>query len=203
MGTRTELAVDKSRDMGFANSGKRKLMIQLFYPRASKSPNGKKLKCKPAGYAPDAIIDRLKEETIPGQQTDIKSGVCKGGPVAKVLHPVIVLSHAYTATGFMYTSLASDLASRGFIVAAIDHTYEAFAVTLRSISTAGSGMMNSLPEISTRRICSCFQKPHSVTHSSSRSPALTMGARPGRNRLYFLPTPSTTRSATSSRCHRR
>jgi len=32
----------------------------------------------------------------------------------------------------MYTSLASDLASRGFIVAAIDHTYEAFAVKLPS-----------------------------------------------------------------------
>jgi len=113
--------------MGFADSGRRKLMIRLFYPRASKSPNGRKLKCRPAGYAPGAVIDRLEEETVAGRQVDIKTGVCQGGQVARGLHPVILLSHAYTATGSMYTSLASDLASRGFILAAIDRTYEAFA----------------------------------------------------------------------------
>jgi len=43
-------------------------------------------------------------------------------------HPVVVFTHGYTGTFTDYTFLFEDLASRGYVVAAVDHTYEATAV---------------------------------------------------------------------------
>jgi predicted dienelactone hydrolase len=48
--------------------------------------------------------------------------------VAEGEHPVVVFSHGYTATFTDYTFLFEDLASRGYVVASIDHTREATAV---------------------------------------------------------------------------
>jgi dienelactone hydrolase len=42
--------------------------------------------------------------------------------------PVVVFSHGLGSTGFNYTCLIEDLVSRGYIVAAIEHTYSAKAV---------------------------------------------------------------------------
>jgi len=44
------------------------------------------------------------------------------------LHPVVVFTHGYTGTFTDYTFLYEDLASRGYVVASVDHTYEATAV---------------------------------------------------------------------------
>jgi len=43
--------------------------------------------------------------------------------------PLVVLSPGYTQPRGSITGLAEDLASHGFVVAAIDHTYETYAVT--------------------------------------------------------------------------
>lgn len=138
VGTRLVPAVDRSRDMGFGKAGKRKLSIQLFYPRANRSrANGRKLRCPAAPYAPKPVIDRLVADTVPGRTAEIKSGVCRGGPVAKGKYPVIVFSHAFAAGGPLYTALSADLASRGFIVASISHTYEAFAVKFPKTPVTG------------------------------------------------------------------
>ena len=137
VGTRTELAIDRSRDMGFGKPGKRKLMIQLFYPRAIRSRSrGKSLPCLPSDYAPRAVFKRLQEDTATAGEVRVKTGVCMGGQLARGLHPVIVASHAFAANRTLYTSLAADLASRGFVVAVIDHTYEAFAVRFPAASLA-------------------------------------------------------------------
>ncbi len=42
--------------------------------------------------------------------------------------PVVLLSHGLGGSGFGYTSLIEDLVSRGYLVAAIEHTYTAGAV---------------------------------------------------------------------------
>ncbi|MFE3448622.1 alpha/beta hydrolase family protein [Nonomuraea sp. NPDC059194] len=44
--------------------------------------------------------------------------------------PLVVLSPGFTKPMSMLTSLAEDLASRGYVVAGIDHTYESYATTL-------------------------------------------------------------------------
>ena len=43
--------------------------------------------------------------------------------------PLVVLSPGYTQPRSTLSSLAEDLASHGYVVAAIDHTYETYAVT--------------------------------------------------------------------------
>ena len=42
--------------------------------------------------------------------------------------PIVVLSHGLGGSGFGYTALIEDLVSRGYLVAAIEHTYTAGAV---------------------------------------------------------------------------
>jgi dienelactone hydrolase len=49
-------------------------------------------------------------------------------PITDGAHPVVVFTHGYTATFTDYTFIFEDLASRGYVVASVDHTYEATAV---------------------------------------------------------------------------
>ena len=53
---------------------------------------------------------------------------CLDAPVADGQHPIVVFTHGYTRTFTDYTFLFEDLASRGYVVASVDHTYEATAV---------------------------------------------------------------------------
>ena len=49
-------------------------------------------------------------------------------PVADGVHPVVVFTPGYTATFTDYTFIFEDLASRGYVVASVAHTYETTAV---------------------------------------------------------------------------
>ncbi len=122
VGTRPVELVDRSRHMGFGISGPRRLMVQLTYPTRADSH------CAAAPYAPVGILKRLGSELDLDRHLDIDTGLCAGGEIKGGKHPLLLLSHAYMADRHLYTSLAGDLASRGFVVASIDHTGEAFAV---------------------------------------------------------------------------
>ncbi len=52
-------------------------------------------------------------------------------PIAEGRYPVVVFTHGYTGTFTDYTFIFEDLASRGYVVASVDHTYEATAVEFR------------------------------------------------------------------------
>lgn len=122
VGTRALEVVDRSRRAGFGLSGPRRLMVQITYPREAGA------RCRPAPYAPGGIVDRIRREVELDDQLEIETGICRGGAMRRGRHPVLVLSHAYLADRFLYTALAGELASHGFIVASIDHTGEAFSV---------------------------------------------------------------------------
>lgn len=121
VGTRTLEMVDRSRPAGFGHTGPRRLMVQLFYPRV-------RARCRPEPYAPAAIVRRLQSIIGESRGAEIATHVCAGGRVARGRLPVLIFSHAYTANRSTYTALESDLASRGYIVVAPDHTFDAFAV---------------------------------------------------------------------------
>jgi dienelactone hydrolase len=61
----------------------------------------------------------------------VTTNSCLNAPVAEGNYPVVVFTHGYTGTFTDYTFLFEDLASRGYVVASIDHTYEATAVEFR------------------------------------------------------------------------
>jgi dienelactone hydrolase len=58
----------------------------------------------------------------------VRTNSCQDVPITNGVHPVVVFTHGYTGTFTDYTFLMEDLASRGYVVAAVDHTYEATAV---------------------------------------------------------------------------
>jgi len=83
--------------------------------------------CEPAQYTSPAVwsyFSQLAEFPLP----QVGTNSCQNAPVAGGAHPVIVFTHGYTGTFTDYTFLFEDLASRGYVVASVDHTYEATAV---------------------------------------------------------------------------
>jgi pimeloyl-ACP methyl ester carboxylesterase len=126
VGTRELYFIDSGRSNPFvANGGPRELMVHFWYPAA---PSGGKAVCARADYtAPQTwkYLGTLLGITLP----QVLTNSCRNAPVAAGAHPVVFLSHGFTGTSTDYTFLAEDLASRGYVVAAIDHTYEATAVT--------------------------------------------------------------------------
>lgn len=123
VGTRSFQLTDRSRPAGFEMPGKRRLMVQVTFPR--KRGAGR---CRRAPYLPDGTAERLLSYLNLEGPVDIDTRACVGGPVTRKVLPLVVFSHAYTADRAVYTSLVNDLASRGFMVASIDHTGDAFAV---------------------------------------------------------------------------
>jgi len=121
VGTRSFELVDRSRPAGFDQTGKRRLMVQVTYPR-------KRGTCRNAPYLLGGTAERLLAFLNLEPPVDIDTDTCVGGPVRRKKLPLVVFSHAYTADRAVYTSLVADLASRGFVVASIDHTSDAFAV---------------------------------------------------------------------------
>lgn len=114
----------------------RELMVYLWYPSSRRSADLK------GTYLPGA----KQMDSVPGIQhrmredyganwplivsAAISSHVVEHAAVAKKprLFPVIVFSHGLGRSGFEYTSLIEDTVSRGYVVAAIEHTESAAVV---------------------------------------------------------------------------
>ncbi len=122
VGTRVMDMVDSTRDDPFlANGTKRELLVRFWYPASLSQA------CQPAQYASPKIwsyFSQLVEMRLP----EVKTNSCWDAPITDAAHPVVVFTPGYTATFTDYTFLFEDLASRGYVVASVDHTYEATAV---------------------------------------------------------------------------
>jgi len=124
VGTRVIDLIDSGRnDPYLANGAKRELPVRFWYP-ASLSED-----CKPAEYTPPQVwnyFSKLVGVLLP----EVVTNSCSDAPITEGTHPVVVFTPGYTATFTDYTFLFEDLASRGYVVASVDHTYEATAVEL-------------------------------------------------------------------------
>jgi hypothetical protein len=130
--------IDGSRSDGHAADLKahRELMVYLWYP----APTGKA--GKPAEYLvgakrmdTDAAVAPAMREEFEGVWPLIGSGkisslAIENAPVARSQKkfPVVILAAGTGGTSFEYTSLIENLVSRGYVVAAIENTYDAPAV---------------------------------------------------------------------------
>ncbi len=115
----------------------REMMVYMWYPTSAKSADAK------GPYLPGAQrMDALPEvQSIMRQEFGnlwpamvsgaIFSHAREGAPVANSSRafPIIVFSHGLGSSGFNYTCLIEDLVSRGYVVASIEHTYTALAVS--------------------------------------------------------------------------
>jgi dienelactone hydrolase len=105
----------------------RELMVSLWYPAAT--PDG-----RPAPYMTPAESElQLASRSITGIPPDAlstveTSAVSNATPAGHQRSlPLVVLSPGFTNSRGTLTGLAEDLASHGFVVAGIDHTYESHA----------------------------------------------------------------------------
>ncbi|WP_370967373.1 alpha/beta hydrolase family protein [Amycolatopsis sp. cg9] len=130
VGVSTLSVVDRSRpDPWVPSVPYRELMVSLFYPATSANGPTKQY------MTPLESERNLERENIPGLPLDVMSTVRTNAVVdakpAGRWHglPLVVLSPGWTQPRATLTALAEDLASRGYAVAAIDHTYENRATT--------------------------------------------------------------------------
>jgi predicted dienelactone hydrolase len=105
----------------------RELMVSLWYPATS--PGG-----RPARYMTPAEselqftsrgITGVRPDALSTVRTNAVSDATPAGRQRAL--PLVVLSPGFTNSRSALTALAEDLASHGYVVAGIDHTYESFA----------------------------------------------------------------------------
>jgi len=126
VGTRVLYFTDATRqDPYLADGSRRELAMRVWYP-AALEPNER---CVPAEYASRAVWSYFAQ-LVGVRPFPVKTNSCWEAPVALGTHPVVVFSPGFTATFTDYTFLTEDLASRGYVVAAVAHTYESTAVEL-------------------------------------------------------------------------
>ncbi|PYI53380.1 alpha/beta hydrolase family protein [Paenibacillus flagellatus] len=130
VGTQVFHFVDPSREETFGKpaSGKRELMVQVWYP--AQAGTGKY-----APFIPDTRILRYMAANygLPGFTLQhlkyVSSHAYSGAEVssAQTSYPLILANPGFGSSRFLHTSQAENLASHGYIVAVIDHTYNTFA----------------------------------------------------------------------------
>lgn len=130
VGTQTFHLVDTNREEIFdeARDGKRELMVQVWYP--AQAGTGKH-----APFVPDPQILHYMaaDYGLPGFTFQhlkyVSSHAYSGAEVssAQTSYPLILANPGNGSSRFLHTSQAENLASHGYIVAVIDHTYNTFA----------------------------------------------------------------------------
>lgn len=114
IGTRLFYMVDTSRpdEHGFSPSKHRELMVQVWYPAVAEG----KL----------AVYRRRSETTLlSSYQSVLRTDSYTDAPIssAKAVYPLLIFNPAWTGQRTQSTFLMQELASHGYIVASVDHTY--------------------------------------------------------------------------------
>ncbi|MFF4157759.1 alpha/beta hydrolase family protein [Streptomyces sp. NPDC001678] len=116
IGTKTLHLVDTSRpDPWKPEAGHRELMVSLWYPALPST--GPK-----APYVSKELSKKILGSEV---AATVRTHATLNAPAAPKARPLVVLSPGFGMSRLTLTALGEDLASRGYAVAAIDHTYEA------------------------------------------------------------------------------
>ncbi|MFI9235264.1 hypothetical protein [Streptomyces cinnamoneus] len=116
LGTKTLHLVDTARqDPWKPSAGHRELMVSLWYPALPS-------RGRPAPYASKALS---REVLGTEAMASVRTHAVDGARRAPGTRPLVVLSPGFGLSRLTLTALGEDLASRGYAVAAVDHTYEA------------------------------------------------------------------------------
>ncbi len=112
---------DRSREEEWSATPQvgRELLVQVWYPSDDIDAN------RPVPYVPDS--DRIKaslEKDWP-EMPSVKTHAAWGARLstARKEYPLLIFSHGMNSARFYYTGLMEELASHGYVVAAIDHTF--------------------------------------------------------------------------------
>lgn len=121
---------DDSRVDVYRNAGPRKLLVQFWYP--SEDPGTGEW----ANYMHPTVVELFslfQDYVDPGTMTTFVGNLGTNAiPSASISSltgklPVVFFSHGFLGTKNLYTSYIEELASQGYLVVGIDHTFGAFA----------------------------------------------------------------------------
>ncbi|WP_217707814.1 alpha/beta hydrolase family protein [Nonomuraea rhodomycinica] len=138
VGTVTLHLVDRGRPDPWVPTEKaRELMVSLWYP-AAKGGGGtaaymtaEEAKALLEGQK----ITEIPSEVVSGIRTHAVTGARPAGRPGTL--PLVVLSPGFTMSRSSLTTLAEELASRGYVVAGVDHVHESFGTSLPGGRLAG------------------------------------------------------------------
>lgn len=128
LGTTSIHLVDQSRPDPTMPSGRRELMISLWYPASvvSSAPVAKYMPARTAVEVDDAWTGEYGL-ALPTGSFDFAGTVTHSrvdAPMQPIRHPVALFSPGYQYSRFVNTAQVEDLASRGYVVVTMDHTHE-------------------------------------------------------------------------------
>jgi len=118
----------------------RPLTVQMWYPAYPGATGNKKLRA--------FLRDAENEVELHGQAASHAAPVVNGGPF-----PLIIVSHGYPGNRMLMSHLAENIASKGYVVASIDHTdstyrtQAAFGSTLRNRSLDHIFVLNEMDRL--------------------------------------------------------
>jgi predicted dienelactone hydrolase len=143
VGTRSIELVDRSRrEPGSKGTKPRSFVVQLWYPRSA--ANGRPERYMPPAVAavvaadgglPVSVLTRLRVAAISGAAPRHRTGGW----------PVVLFSTGYGVERQLYTGLVQDLASHGYVVAALDHPHDAGIVSFPDGHTVSAGSVGERP----------------------------------------------------------
>ncbi|MFE7108085.1 hypothetical protein ACFU98_15060 [Streptomyces sp. NPDC057575] len=118
--------VDKGRrDPWVPKAGDRELMVSMYYP-------AQKGRGKTAPYMSTegarAFLKQMELEIPAEVLSSTRTQTYAGAKPGSGKFPLVVLSPGFKTPGATLTGLAQDLTSRGYVVAVVDHAYEAAGV---------------------------------------------------------------------------
>ncbi|GGV47134.1 alpha/beta hydrolase family protein [Streptomyces spectabilis] len=114
--------VDKSRKDLWDPTKPRELMASVYYPA---SGEGGRATAYTSLASARALITYYKLDVSPAAYSSTRTYARAGAPAARGRFPLVLLSPGFTAPRSTLTHLAEDLASRGYVVATVDHAHEA------------------------------------------------------------------------------
>ena len=123
IGTHMLWLTDSNREETWTPSpnDRRRLVVQIWYPSAEAKSQSR------APYVPEyaALASDLEKymkdaDDLLGSRT---TAAAMDAPIAVGRFPLVVFSHGMNSARYFHTALIEDIASKGYIVAAIDHTY--------------------------------------------------------------------------------
>jgi dienelactone hydrolase len=128
--------IDTTRPDRFSSDPQahREIMVYLWYPTSKQTARDAYLPGAAKFDGAPEIQRRMRDEYEANWQWIVSgaifSHVQENAPVIKTPNrfPLVVFSHGLGGSGFEYTALLEDLVSRGYMVAAIEHTETAIAV---------------------------------------------------------------------------
>ncbi len=155
VGTETLHLTDRSRtDPWVPEAGPRELMVSLYYP--ARTAGGAPAPYMTTEEARLLLAERGLDGTVPAATVAATTTHARtAAPAAPGRFPLVLLSPGFNTPRATLTSLAEDLASRGYTVASVDHAYESTGTSFpggRVLTCAACDQVEAAPDEAASRL---------------------------------------------------